>query len=151
MRSPALISILLFAAGACSGPTDQPDAPDETASLLRADSAFARETAAGGSAAWASWFEPDGSMVRGNGEIRGRGPIQAAMVPSLDDPAVRFTWAPQRAIHAGGDLGATIGYYRIESPVQGGTQVQRGMYMTLWRRQPDGSWKVAADLGSPAG
>ena len=149
----------VLAAAACAGPEADPPAAgadeptDErlAAELLAAASAVARETAAGGAAAWAGWVEPDGSMVRGAGEIRGRVRIQEAMEPALSDTAVLFTWSPERAIHAGGDLGATIGSYRIERRGAGAGGVQEGMYMTLWRRQPDGSWKVAADLGSPAG
>jgi ketosteroid isomerase-like protein len=146
-------------AGAAAGSTDTvatapvaPESADIAAELLAADSAFARETAEGGAAAWAGWFEADGSMVRGTGEIRGRTAIREAMEPALSDTTVHFTWSPQRAIHAGGDLGATIGTYRIEGVGPGaGAAVQEGMYLTLWRRQPDGSWKAAADLGSPAG
>jgi uncharacterized protein (TIGR02246 family) len=152
---PLLYGFLIsgLACSAPDAPADGPaggDRPADAAALLRADSAFARETAEAGAAAWASWFEPDGSMVRGTGEIRGRARIREAMEPALSDPAVRFTWSPLRAIHEGGDLGATIGSYRIESAGDSGTAVQEGMYLTLWRRQPDGSWKVAADLGSPA-
>jgi ketosteroid isomerase-like protein len=28
--------------------------------------------------------------------------------------------------------------------------VARGNYVTLWRRQSDGTWKVAADIGNQA-
>lgn len=121
------------------------------AELLRADSMFARETAAGGAEAWASWFEPEGSMIRGAGEILGRAAIREAMTPFLSDTTVRFTWSPERAIvEPGSDLGATIGSYRITAADPAGTVLERGMYLSVWRRQPDGTWRVAADLGTPA-
>lgn len=144
-----------IAACADGGERDAPDpVPNETgirADLLHADSTFARETAAGGAEAWASWFEPEGSMVRGTGEIVGRSTIREAMTPFLSDTTVRFRWSPERAIvDPDGDLGATIGSYRITSADSVGAVLERGMYLSVWRRGPDGSWKVVADIGTPA-
>ena len=47
---------------------------------------------------------------------------------------------------ADGTLGYTWGRYRVEA---GDSITGRGRYLTVWRRQPDGSWKVDADIGSP--
>ena len=48
-----------------------------------------------------------------------------------------------------GDLGYTVG--RFESTRKndkGETIVTRGTYITIWEKQPDGSWKVVGDTGS---
>src|SRR6202023_4231773 len=53
-------------------------------------------------------------------------------------------------------LGYTTGPYvlRETGPGQRG-EAQNGYYVTVWRRQADGAWKVVADLGAttppPAG
>lgn len=135
----------------CQAP-EANQAPDP-AVLMDADRAFAAEVARGGSEAWASWFTEDGAMVReGVGEIRGRSEVQAAMA-ALDNPAVSISWEPARAqISASGDLGWTTGASVVEAPGPDGEIVRsEGIYVSIWHRQPDGSWKVVMDLGNPTG
>lgn len=133
----------------CRAPVQDP--PADPSALMEADRAFAAAVAAGGSEAWASWFAEDGAMIQpGVGEIRGRGEILSHMA-SLDEPGVSLTWEPLRAsIAASGDLGWTTGSYRSVSTAAGGeVRTGQGRYVTIWRRQPDGSWRVAMDLGNP--
>lgn len=132
------------ALGACGAePTPAPD----PSVLMTADRAFAADVARGGSTAWASWFAPDGAMIQpGVGEISGRNAIEARMA-SLDSPAVSLRWEPRRAdIAASGDLGWTTGSWVSEAP---GPIRSEGLYVSIWRKQADGSWKVVMDLGNP--
>lgn len=142
-----VVSMALFA-GACGPPVDA--TPDPSV-LIDADRAFAAAVAEGGSEAWASWFADDGAMIQpGVGEIRGRDEILARMA-GLDEPGVLLSWEPLRAeIAASGELGWTTGSYRSVRPGADGEVVTgRGRYVTIWRRQADGFWKVAIDLGNP--
>jgi ketosteroid isomerase-like protein len=52
---------------------------------------------------------------------------------------------------ASGDIGYTLGHWEtvLRTPV-GDSTLGRGHYVTLWRRQPDGTWKVALDIGNQA-
>jgi hypothetical protein len=51
-----------------------------------------------------------------------------------------------------GALGYTLGrYQRRRTGNDGRPMVQHGTYFTLWRKQPGGSWKIAADTGQPDG
>ena len=70
---------------------------------------------------------------------------------SLDDPAVSLTWEPERAdIAASGELGWTTGSFVSVAPGPDGTPARtEGRYVSIWRRQDDGSWKVVMDLGNP--
>jgi ketosteroid isomerase-like protein len=50
-------------------------------------------------------------------------------------------------------LGFTVGEYTLTGRGPTGAAVQRfGKYLTVWKRQPNGSWKFAVDggNGSPA-
>jgi len=125
--------------------------PADPAVLMEADRAFSAAVAEGGSEAWASWFAEDGAIVReGDGEIRGRAAVHAASA-GLDAPGVRLTWDPDRAdIAASGDLGWTTGGWVSEATdADGAVTTNQGVYVSIWRLQDDGSWKVVMDLGNP--
>ena len=124
------------------------------AELIEADRAFAASMEEGGLDAWVNHFAPEGAMISGQGEITGEPYIRAAMAPILTDTTVVFTWSPQRArVAESGELGYTVGDYRIsrrDSSGQVAETLDRGKYVSIWRRQPDGAWKVVADMGSSA-
>ncbi len=45
------------------------------------------------------------------------------------------------------DLGYTIGTYHMKLPGSDGSIVEiNGKYLSIWKRQPDGSWKIAVDM-----
>jgi len=122
--------------------------------LIEADRAFARATADRGIDGWLAWFDAEGAMIQGGSEIVGAAAIREAMGPFLSDTAIALRWTPERAEVSGdGGLGFTVGPYEVVSidPTPGTEAVQsRGTYLTVWKRQPDSSWKVLADIGSPA-
>lgn len=140
----------------CNREPSEPPVPvtQYEAELIEADRAFAASMAEGGLEAWVQHFAPEGAMISGQGEITGEPYIRAAMAPVLTDSTVVFTWAPQRArVAESGELGYTVGDYRIsrrDSMGQVAETLDRGKYVSIWRRQPDGNWKVVADIGSSA-
>jgi len=63
----------------------------------------------------------------------------------------RLSWEPiDAAVSAAADLGYTYGISRIEPPGDGGTAAEFS-YLRIWKRHPDGPWKVVLDLASPTG
>jgi len=150
MRPACLLPSAILLLTACAEPPATPPPPDP-AVLMEADRAFAAAVAAGGTEAWVSWFAEDGAQIQpGSGEIRGRDAIRELMA-GLDDPAFSLTWEPRRAdIAASGDLGWTTGSYLSRGVGADGKPRQaQGRYVTIWRKQPDGAWKVVMDLGNP--
>lgn len=150
-RTAAVVLPLALALGACDPPSDGGgDAPPDPSALLDADRAFALATAERGAEGWVSWFAEDGAMLVPGREIRGHEEIRAAMEPAFAEPGYALEWSPERGeIAASGDLGYTVGRYRRTRLVEGDTTRSTGAYVTVWRRQPDGSWRVALDLGVP--
>lgn len=124
---------------------------DLEAELMEADRAFDRATQTGGTDAWTSFFELDGAMIHeGVGEIRGREAIRERMQGAFDEGR-SLRWAPDRAMaSADGTLGFTTGGWtsRVTSE-EGEVSESRGLYVSIWRRQPDGGWLVVMDLGNP--
>ena len=56
-----------------------------------------------------------------------------------------LSWEPLRAeIAASQDLGYTFGRYALRD---GETVKAYGVYVTVWKKQPDGSWKFVLDGG----
>lgn len=126
---------------------------DPTEALLEADRLFAEDTAELGVDGWLAWFEANGTMVQGTGEVRGHDAIRALMAPFFGDSTAQLVWDPIRAeISEDSALGYTIGSYRVirAGVAKDEPPLSHGMYLTVWRRQADGAWKVAADIGAPA-
>jgi ketosteroid isomerase-like protein len=59
-------------------------------------------------------------------------------------------WQPTRAeILIPGDLGFTTGRYeRRAKNKEGKVEVEHGTYVSVWRKQADGSWKIILDTGN---
>lgn len=119
--------------------------------LFNLDAKFAKDTANGGGAAFAKWFAPDAVTLS-----NGKAPVigQAAIAASANwTPAqYQLTWMPDGArMSPDGDMGFTWGHYEGRSKDRDGTpMVTTGRYMTVWRKQPDGSWKVELDASNDA-
>jgi len=114
--------------------------------LERADEAFAAATAARGIEGWVAAFDPEGAMWGAKrGRIVGADAIRAAMTDTLAATDVQWHPVASRSSPVG-DLGFTIGRSSYLDRATGALE-GRGAYVTIWRRQPDGSWKVLFDTG----
>jgi len=114
--------------------------------LMEADRRFCADVQEGGADAWALWFEEDGTQFPPRGRLDGREAILAYMEDAFLPGAPALLWEPTEAVvAAGGEIGWTLGRWRLESE---GEVVGRGNYVTLWRKGPEGMWKVAVDIGN---
>jgi ketosteroid isomerase-like protein len=119
--------------------------------LMDVDREFARATAARGIDGWMSYvaedaaFMPDGAAI-----VRGKREIRATYEPAFAKPSYSLTWEPVRAdVSGSGDLGYTYGQYESQSIGKDGQRVtSSGKYVTIWKRQADGSWKAVVDIGN---
>ena len=52
-------------------------------------------------------------------------------------------------VQVAGDLAVETGRYEMTfTPKQGKAINDKGKYVTVWQRQPDGSWKVLRDISN---
>ncbi len=140
-------------AGVCLGgglllAATQLDAQREA--LLQADEDFNKASAERGVAAWAAAFADDARMFPPSGPILHGLPAIRDRWEKLKFSPAGLSWKPAFAdVAASGDLGYTVGYW--EKPgkdKEGRPVVARGKYLTVWRKQADGRWKIVADIGS---
>ena len=152
-RCAALLALLVALSGCVRMRVTRDGAGQSVASeLMAADRQFATDVDREGIDAWVRWFAPDGAQLIPGRVVRGHGDIRALMSPLLTNPRMKLYWEPDTASFAGsGDFGYTIGHSRTVRRNDDGTTtvVQTGRYVTLWRRQADGSWKVELDTGHP--
>jgi ketosteroid isomerase-like protein len=144
------VGLALVLAGS-PGCAPKPDAAVQRAAIMAADRAFAEATALRGAEGWTSYFEEGASQFHARGVSIGLAEIRRTMTRAFADTTGRLVWHPVRAVvAASGDLGYTIG--RWESRVLGAdgkwAADGTGNYVTVWRRQDDGNWKVAVDIGN---
>lgn len=153
------LALVLCVPAACTDAADGgPDAApvdEETirslgAELVEADRRFAASVQRRGLAGWITGFAPTGRMIADGQSHIGPEGIRRTMLPVFADTTFSLTWDPNYAeVAASGDMGYTVGRYEKRRRVDGETVVESGTYLTVWRRQEDGTWKVKADIGNP--
>ena len=117
-------------------------AADPADVLKDADRAFAALSAQQGpNAAFQAFAAPDVTLLNA-----AQPHVTPEQLGKRFPPDLRIAWEPDEAvISAGGDLGYTMGHATITRA----DKVEKSRYLTVWRKQPDGSWKFILDGGVP--
>ena len=117
--------------------------------LFDLEARFAKDVAARGGAGFADWFADDG-VALGNGAAPLIGKVAIAKSANWSPQDYQLTWTPTDAMMGpSGDMGYTWGHYEGHSKdANGNPVVTSGRYITMWRKEPDGSWKVVLDAGA---
>ena len=117
--------------------------------LFDLDTRFAKDVAVRGVAAFADWFAEDGVELS-NGAAPKVGRVAIAKSANWSPKEYQLTWTPTDAqMGPSGDMGYTWGHFEGQSKDANGNPVKTsGRYITVWRRQADGSWKVVLDAGA---
>ena len=115
----------------------------ENCEFINVESEFAAMSVAqGAQPAFLAFAAEDAISFGGGPQMnRGRQAISAAF-DGFPSGAVLAWWPVGAAIAESGDLGCTIGEATIES------LHNYSKYLTIWKRQRDGSWKFVADGGN---
>jgi ketosteroid isomerase-like protein len=111
--------------------------------MVAAERAFAAHAAQDGIRAAFLAYLADGAIMFAPDPVDGRAFFSAR--PASD---ARLIWYPSHAgISAAGDLGYTAGPSEYRAAPD--ASVSHGHFASVWRRGPDGGWKVVVDLGTP--
>jgi ketosteroid isomerase-like protein len=151
---PVLVLLVSACSASSSGGTPYADTMSTAQlreSVMQADRDFNTDFAKRRIDGWVSWFDTAGVQVEPGGTTpRGHDQIRTHMTTTFGDTARILAWRPTTAdVSNDGTLGYTIGTYNYH--VRGrdsAATASTGHYLTVWRRQADGSWKVLADIGT---
>jgi Ketosteroid isomerase homolog len=141
-----IASFVLLAAAAGAAPKDD---------ILAADRAFsALSVKEGAHAAFLAYITDDVRLFDGTRPpLIGKAAVAAYYAgEEKADPAYakrRLEWTPAEAeVSPDGILGWTRGTWFFSSPKADGASLRlTGYYVTAWRRQSDGTYKVCLDIG----
>jgi ketosteroid isomerase-like protein len=91
-----------------------------------------------------SFFAPDASAYpQGMPIATGTESIRKSFTAMSSMPGFSIQWTPVKAdVSSAGDIGYTAGTYQA---TMGGT-TEKGKYVTVWKKQSDGQWKVSEDI-----
>jgi ketosteroid isomerase-like protein len=137
--------------GAAAPPASAPDTTGVREALLAADRAFADSTAARGLDGWMGFYAADAVRLTMGGDVaQGLEAVRKYDAPLFADSATRLLWTPTGAgVFADGRHGFTTGTSLMVRRAAAKTDtVYRGAYITMWRREADGRWRVILDTGS---
>ncbi|MEP6911841.1 MAG: nuclear transport factor 2 family protein [bacterium] len=146
--SPALLAMLFVASATFSQDAKLSRAQRE---VVETERAFARYCVENGiRAAWLEYFTDDGIIFQpgpiNSKEFYSKRPVQPK------PPRIILNWEPRYGdVSKGGDLGYNIGPWNLDVRAPEQEPTVHGYYMSVWKRQPGGKWKIALDFGSGRG
>ena len=105
--------------------------------------AFAKTMADRDLEAFLSFVSPEAIFFNGNEPLRGRDAIARGWAPFFDGATPPFSWHPDVVeVLESGRLALSSG------PVRGASGEEVGRFNSIWRKDPDGQWRVVFDKGS---
>jgi ketosteroid isomerase-like protein len=115
--------------------------------IMQAEKEFAELCSKEGIRKAFTFFADDNAIILSNDTlIRGKEEIMRHYLnPKFDNASL--VWKPE-FVDAGssGDLGYTYGHYIFSIPDSAGNvKEHRGIFHTVWKKQPDGKWKFVWD------
>lgn len=147
-RALALAFLVTALAGLASGrlPVSAQAARTTLADeVRRAEAAFAQSMADRDHAAFISHLAADAVFFGEKTVFRGRDAVAAGWRPLYDAPTAPFSWRPDTVeVLDSGTLALSSG------PVFNPKGERTGTFSSIWRREPNGEWKVVFDKGCPA-
>src|SRR5690242_15731924 len=144
----AFLAITLLAA--CTPPTSvDPNIGD---TIRGQEANFAAAVAAENLDASAAFYAADAQLLNpGAAPSTTPDAIRAAYGSIFNDPNGALTFAADNVIvPSSGDYAITEGPFNITySNAQGQPESASGRYITVWRHEADGSWKIVRDIATP--
>jgi len=151
--SLAAISFVVFLAGCtpAAPPSAPPDTHDADAKAIKGvEAAWVQAFATKDVDRVAAFYTDDASVfLQAAPILNGIPAIKAALKPMIADRNFSLSFAADKVdIAKSGDLGYSQGAYTMTYSSSKGkkTVAEKGKYVTIFKKQTDGSWKNVADI-----
>lgn len=119
---------------------------------MQADRDFYADWQKNGADAWARWWAEngvkEGVKETGAGPAIGPEAVRKSIAEGFASPGSSLTWSPDEArAMEDGRMGLTRGHFVATFNADGKKTEVRGQYITIWRKQKDGNWRIVWDGG----
>jgi ketosteroid isomerase-like protein len=143
------IFLLISSAAAIVGLVGLAAAARETVEQLalqvrETETAFANTMAARDHVAFVSFVADEAVFFGSKSVLRGKAAVAEGWKPLFEAPDAPFSWAPDRVeVLDSGTLALSTG------PIRDAEGKDAGTFMSVWRREAKGRWKIVFDKGCP--
>ena len=146
VKLPNWMMVGLIALGVSTGVPAQTDDADAN-SVRAADAAWLKVYSAKDLTKSVAFFDEQGSLLSPNDPIA-TGKVAISKLVASDFAYGDLSWHIDKAgVSKSGDLGYTSGTYKFTfKDPSGKPATDNGKYLTVWKKQTDGSWKVLFDM-----
>lgn len=132
----------------CTGEVS--DAHDAGVSALKdTEAAWVKDASTKDVEKWLAYYADDASVLLADTPIlTGKDAIRGELKPMMADPNFAVTFGPTKVdVAKSGDLGYTQGAYSmtVSDPKTKAPVTEKGKYLTVYRKQTDGTWKAVED------
>jgi ketosteroid isomerase-like protein len=148
LKRVLLVAILAVSAIGCVAETKTQKREREA--IAKAEADFQKAMAEHGLEGWLSFFADDAADFTRSEPFSFTKEEMRKRLAKTFDPADQLTWkAAKIEVAQSGDLAYSLGTWHLTGKNPKGEEVeQTGKYLTVWKKQTDGSWKVVADTGN---
>ncbi|MGB6787230.1 MAG: SgcJ/EcaC family oxidoreductase [Candidatus Acidiferrales bacterium] len=122
-------------------------AQDETA-IRGLDTSWAGMASAKDPDQFAAFYAPDATLMAPGAPVAaGKDAVRKMWANLMGTPGFTMSFTPSRIqVSKSGDLAYEIGQYQLTlTDANGSPQTVNAMYVVVWGKQADGTWKVEAD------
>lgn len=163
-RASLFAAVLMLVATACSPKNDTAASADTSApaaatavdasavrqSIESANAKFIDALKRGDTTTAVSNYADDAIVMMPNeGSWRGQDGVRKGFAGFLSQLAVKDAKLNTENVMVGGDLAVETGTYEWTLLPKGGKEIKdKGKYMTVWKRNSDGAWKIVRDINN---
>jgi uncharacterized protein (TIGR02246 family) len=150
----ALAGVVILASLAACKSTPVADPARDEAAIRAADARWLAAAQAHDLEGSLSYWSDDAIlMVSGAPAMAGKDAIRRYVVGAFAIPDFSISWATDRVwVAEAGDLAYATGATRISMTTPDGKPVvEHDNAVTVWRKEPDGSWKCVVDIANSSG
>jgi len=114
--------------------------------IWKVDAAWSEACASNNVDRMLAFYDANAAFVGTNPPTVGLERLRAFWTNLFARPGYRLTWKAERVeVAASGDLAYSYGPWEQTELRDGSPRVNRGIYVAVWKKQSDGSWKVLVD------